>query len=107
MHAVGAEMGVAPLILAAGLAGPVLTAGAAWRWGLRGAATAYVVGLVLVGCFWPFFVIAGHLLGADPGRMAHLRAAAPMAALNVSAAWAVCALPVLAIGLVRARRRTT
>ena len=106
MHAAGAEMGTAPLILAAGLAGPLLTAGAAWRWGARGAVTAYVVGLVLVGCFWPFFVIAGHLLGADPGRMAQLRAAAPLAALNVSGAWAVCGLPVLAFSLLRARRRT-
>lgn len=107
MHALGAEMGVAPLILAAGLASPVLIGGAAWRWSVRGAVTTYVVGLALVGCFWPFFVIAGHLLGADPGRMAQLRAAAPMAALNVSGAWAVCGLPVLAFSLLRARRRAT
>lgn len=97
---------MALLFVIAGLLGPLLVAGAAWRWGLHGALSAYVGGLVVAGCFWPFFVIAGHLLGADPGRMAQLRAAAPTMALAVSGTWAICALPALALAVLRSRRRT-
>ena len=98
-------MGVTPLFVSAGLLAPLLVAGAAWRWGLRGALSAYVGGLMFAGCLWPFFVIAGHLLGADPGRMAQLRAAAPTLALTVSGTWVICALPVLAITFLRSRRQ--
>lgn len=86
-----------PLIWGAGAAGLILTAGAAWRWGLRGALKVYVGGLVAAVCVWPFLAIAGHLLGADPGQMAQFRATAPAAALSAGAAWALCALPVVAL----------
>lgn len=94
-------MAATPLIWSAGAAGLVLTAGAAWRWGVRGALSVYFGGLVLAVCLWPFLAIAGHLLGVDPGRMAQFRATAPAAAIGVGGIWGLCALPVVALSVLR------
>lgn len=86
-----------PVLMGVGVLGLLIMAFATRRWGALGALAVYGGGVLVAGCLWPFFVIAGHLAGADIGRMAELRAAAPAVAASVGGAWAVGALPVLVI----------
>lgn len=96
-----------PWLWGVGLAGLAAMAAATRRWGIGGALAVYGGVVVIAGCAWPFVVIAGHLAGADPGRMAQLRVMAPEAAVRFGGGWAVAALPALGICAAWAIRRRT